>query len=197
MSLKDKGNAWKLVYAALIMVENVPEIQEGYIEDEEGNLQNIAVPCNPKDLKLNIKNKQKEEIEFWEIRLSEALYTFVYEYEKGKINPPFTYESYLNNDNIKDTLEAYGLDVEQFWYAILAVYWLTQIRCVNVIKPEGSIGEQMQKLSEYMQGIDSFTIIAEGKRSLQLTMWGLLNLFVNFLTINLLKMNLYLITVIR
>lgn len=197
MSLKDKGNAWKLVYAALIMVENVPEIQEGYIEDEEGNLQNVAVPCNPKDLKLNIKNKEKEEIEFWEIRLSEALYTFVCDYEKGKINPPFKYESYLNNNSIIDTIEAYGLDVEQFWYAILAVYWLTQIRCVNVIKPEGSIGEQMQKLSEYMQGIDSFTIIAEGKRSLQLTMWGLLNLFVNFLTINLLKMNLYLITVIR
>jgi hypothetical protein len=155
-----------LVYGALVLTENAPKIDEGVFIDDDGISHDVPFEWTPKDVIYNIKGKEQEEIEFWEIRLSDALFTFVDEYEKGKITAPFTYQSYLNNDDIIDTLEAYGLDVEQFWYAILAVYWLTQIRCVNTIKPEGCTGEQLQKLSEYLEGIDSFTITAEGKKKL-------------------------------
>ncbi|MCD7970450.1 MAG: hypothetical protein LUF87_08865 [Alistipes sp.] len=181
MSLKDKGNAWKLVYAALVMVEDAPKIEEGYIEDDEGNLQDISVALNPKDLKLNIRDKEDENIEFWEIDFSDALQTFVHEYEKGKIPIPFSYEYYLHNEDIIETIEAYGLNVEKFWFAIVAIYWLTQIRCMNVLKPEGNTGEQMRKLSEYLQSIDSFTITAEGKKKLVINDVGVIRYLQGFL----------------
>lgn len=166
MSLKDKGNAWKLVYAALVLTENAPKIEEGCYEDEDGNMCDGFFAWSTKDLKLNIKDIENEDIEFGKINLSEALDAFVNDYEKGGIDFPFKYESYTSNNDIIDTIEAYGLDVEQFWYAIVAIYWLTQKRCVNVVKPEGTTGEQMRKLGEYLQGIDRFTITAEGKKRL-------------------------------
>lgn len=175
MSLKDKGNAWKLVYAALVMIENAPNIEEGSMEDEE-----IFI-YEPTDLKLNIKGKEKEDIQFREIEYSDAFNSFVSEFESGKFTFPFTYQAYLHNEDIINTIEGFGLDVEQFWYAILAVYWLNQIRCVNVIKPEGSMGVQMQNLSEYMQDIDSFTITAQGKKKLVINDMGVIRSIRKFL----------------
>lgn len=84
------------------------------------------------------------------------------------------YQSYKKNHNIIDTIEGFGLDVDQFWYAILFIYWLTEIRCVNVFRPEGNSAEQMRKLSDYLQGVKDFTIVVEGKKKLVINDTGVI-----------------------
>jgi len=166
MSLKDKGSAWKLVYAAFVAVENAPEDYLGWEEDEEGNDYEGISFWNADDLRMSLRDIELDEIDFQRIRFSQALGYFIREYENGEFTYPFTYEAYLKNENVIDTIEGFGLNVEQFWYAVLFIHWLTQIRCVNVIKRKGFAGEQMRKLSEYLKNVDSITIVAEGKNKL-------------------------------
>lgn len=98
--------------------------------------------------------------------MSDAIYVFINKCEDGKVTFPFTYESYLKNEDVIDTIEGFGLNVEQFWYAILFVYWLTELKCVNVFKPMGRTREQMIKLKDYLQDAGRFTITVDGKKKL-------------------------------
>lgn len=180
-TLKDQGNAWKLVYAAYVAVENAPEDVVGYTEDEYGNgYEEIFHYCSD-DLKHSLQGKNEDEIGFDHLRYSQALGAFINDCDSGKAAFPFTYQSYLEDKNIKETIKGFDLDVEQFWYALLFIYWLTQIRCVNVHKPKGAMGEQMQKLIEYLDGIDSFTISTEGKKKLVIDDVGVMSSIRDFL----------------
>lgn len=165
-SIRDKGNAWKLVYAAFVAVENAPQDNSYGWEDENGNMQWEGDYFTPNDLKSGIEGKKLEEISFGDIALSDAIHLFINKYEDGQATFPFTYEAFLKNEDIIDTIEGFGLNVEQFWYAILFVYWLTQVKCVNVFKPKGRTCEQMRELKDYLQGVGRFTIVVDGKKKL-------------------------------
>ncbi|MDL2319730.1 hypothetical protein LJC45_01180 [Alistipes sp. OttesenSCG-928-B03] len=180
-SLRDKGNAWKLIYTAFVAVENAPEDFIACCEDEDGNYYEDILHHTPDEIDYIVKNVAREEITYHQICLSQALSTFLSECENGKATFPFTFEAYLKNKDIIDTIKAYELDVEQFWYATLFIYWLTQIRCVNVDKRAGSIGEQMRKLSDYLQDTDSFAITTEGKKKLVINDVGVIREIREFL----------------
>lgn len=62
-----------------------------------------------------------EEDYMWEIILRD----FWGRYMRGDIRHPFSKIDYLNNDRysgIRKTVQAYGLDVEMFWYLLLFIY---------------------------------------------------------------------------
>jgi len=166
-NIAEKGNAWELIYACFVAVENAPLDYCDYFEDEDGN-EYEGISYNTIDnLRTLINDYAQEELELDHlVRLSQAIGVFVRECQSENFTFPFTYKAYLDNKDIIGTIEGFGLDVEQFWYAILFIFWLTQIRCVNVIVPKGSTGEQMQNLSDYLQRVDSFTIKVEGKKKL-------------------------------
>jgi len=161
-SITDPKNVWKLIYASFVACEYAPRIEyddygeylgewgTGYIVPE---LQGIG----------------REELSFNKINYSGALWSFVRAYEKGDISLPFTYEQYLKNEEIIETVEAYGLDVEKFWFAIVFIYWLTEANCINVIKLTETQGEQMQKLKDYLNMANGFTISVEGKINLKIS----------------------------
>ena len=165
-SIKDKGNVWKLVYASFVAVENAPSECYGCSIDEDGNEYDSFINYSPDEIRVCIKNIELKDIEFKHLKFSDALGAFVEDCKKGKVKFPFTYEAYLQSEDIINTIKAFGLNVEQFWYAIIFIYWLTEIRCVNVIKLYKTVGEQIKELSNYLRDVDSFTIISEGKKKL-------------------------------
>ena len=48
-------------------------------------------------------------------------FTFSQPIENGKIDPPFKYEAFLDNEDIIATLEGYELDVEKFLVCLVSL----------------------------------------------------------------------------
>jgi hypothetical protein len=100
---------------------------------------------------------------------------------KDKIKFPFTYKDYIKDKDIIRTLEGYGVDIEQFWHAILFIYDITQEKCVNVLSLGETAKIQIEKLKELLSGIDSFTVTAKDKKKLVINEPRLINHLENHL----------------
>jgi hypothetical protein len=185
-TITEKGNAWKLLYAAYVAVEFVPakdtidvpvkEIEiEVEVKDEEneGQMKKVkkmvmqhrqyTVFAEPSNLKTTIENVGEENIEFWRLEeLSRAFYKFLEDGREGKITSP-TYKEYLSHKDVIKSVKLFGLNVKQFWYAILFVNWLTKIWGTNVVEVSGTIGEETQKVIDCLQDATCITIATEKK----------------------------------
>jgi len=114
---------------------------------------------------------------------SQAPNIFLRRKDDNKIKPPFTYEDYINDKDIIHTLKGYEIDIEQFWLALLFVYDFTQANCINVLSLGETAKIQMEKLKEFLSGIDSFTVTADGKKKLEINELYLINHLRNHLEI--------------
>lgn len=84
----------------------------------------------------------------------------------NRIKFPFTYDDYINNKDIIAMLIGYEIDIEQFWFAMLFIYDFTWIKCINVLKLGETAKVQIENLKEFLSGINSFTMSADGKKKL-------------------------------
>ncbi len=79
---------------------------------------------------------------------------------------PFTKEKYYKNHEIINTLNAYEIDIEKFWYAILFIYHVTKSKIADgvVLSPRGI--DQMHVLLDYLRNGDkvSITVTADNKK---------------------------------
>ena len=72
---------------------------------------------------------------------------FLNRLKNGKIDPPFKYEAFLDNEDIIATLEGYELDVEKFWFALVFIYDYveTSFKNCGLVKP-ASLDKAVQNL---------------------------------------------------
>ena len=159
-NITDRKNLWKLTYASIVASEYKPNVNPEDYEHYDAYVKMYISDLN---------KIEREELDFRQIFYSDTIQVFVKEYETGKTSIPFTYKGYCDNKNIIGTIKAFGLDVEKFWYAVVFIYWLTEKESVNVVELKETIGEQMQKLLDFLQGIHSFTIATEGKKNISIS----------------------------
>ena len=158
--LRDRKSAWKLAYASMVASEYAPRVNIDELEYQDAVIEYYI---------SELKSFGRDELDFWQVDCSDTIRSFLKEYEKEEISCPFTYKKYKDNKDIIDTIEAFGLDVEKFWYAVLFIYWLTQVKCVKIIERGDTVGEQRKQLIDFLKGIYSFTITAEGKKKLEIS----------------------------
>ena len=71
-------------------------------------------------------------------------------YNNKKIKHHFTFEQFLANKEVIDTIQGYNLDIEKFWYAILFIYDLTISKTINIAEYNKSIYSDMIALQSYL-----------------------------------------------
>lgn len=76
---------------------------------------------------------------------------FLNRLRNGKIKPPFTYEAYLDNEDIIATLEAYELDVKKFWFVLLFIYDMTMDRASNLAEFRKSDYDVLAEIRDYLE----------------------------------------------
>lgn len=71
-------------------------------------------------------------------------------YNNKKIKHHFTFEQFLTNKEVIDTIQGYNLDIEKFWYALLFIYDLTISKTINIAEYNKSIYSDMTALQSYL-----------------------------------------------
>ena len=161
-TIRDKGNAWKLLYAAYVAVEYAPDENFDDYYDDEGTFHE-GCTFSAIDLRMTIEELGEENIEFGHIwHLSIFLRRFLRDGKEGKITSP-TYDEYLKRWDIIKSVKGFGLNEEQFWYAILFINWLTEKWGTGVIKYRETASEQIQTAINYLRDVQRFTIVVKEK----------------------------------
>ena len=76
---------------------------------------------------------------------------FLNRLKNGKIDPPFKYEAFLDNEDIIATLEGYELDVEKFWFALLFIYDITKDFGINAADASKTDYDILVEINDYLQ----------------------------------------------
>lgn len=81
---------------------------------------------------------------------------------------PLTRQQFLNNSEVIDTIEAYGMDVERFWRVVQYISYVNERKCVSVVVAFPPVQEQLlEAVDYYQQNRDvELTLKAKGKRKL-------------------------------
>ena len=83
-----------------------------------------------------------------------------------KLEFPFTKEEYYSNTDVLDVLEAYEIDIEKFWYAILFIYHFTKSKIADGIKVSPKNIDLIHSLLDYLKNGEKvvLTVTAENKK---------------------------------
>lgn len=77
-----------------------------------------------------------------------ALQFFIPRYNGNKLHGHFTYDSYINNQEIQNTLNALGVDIDKFWFLLLFIFDYTCGTCLEGMKGYGNGIEQITKFAQ-------------------------------------------------
>ena len=110
--------------------------------------------------------------EGWGASGTEVDTSFIRRYNDREINAPFAFEDYINNKDIQDTLNAFKINVEKFWYLLLFAYDFTIGTCKNGRRikeiPKVDVDKLMQQIKDNIAYADSnYTFINKMKLSLK------------------------------
>ena len=94
------------------------------------------------DLKTFAKGKKLTQFQCEELDYKTHGIVFYQRYNNDKIKFHKTYKDYLNNLNIKLSVEALGLDIEKFWFFILYAYDLSEQKTKKIEVREESARTQ-------------------------------------------------------
>lgn len=83
--------------------------------------------------------------------LSDWSLCFFSRLKNSTIKPPFTYEAFLDNEDIIATLEGYELDVEKFWFALLYIYDITMDFGINAADVSKTDYDILVEINDYLQ----------------------------------------------
>ncbi len=76
-------------------------------------------------------------------QINNNLYSFTGRYNQGTLEGVLKFENYITNKDIQGTLQELGFDVEKFWYLLLFVLDYSFGSCVDGIKRNDSVIEQL------------------------------------------------------
>ena len=76
---------------------------------------------------------------------------FLNRMKHGKVDPPFKYEAFLDNEDIIATLEGYELDVDKFWFALLFIYDITMDFGINAADASKTDYDILIEIDDYLQ----------------------------------------------
>ena len=77
-----------------------------------------------------------------------ALPLFIRRYNQNKLYGNFTYEDYIVNEDIQNTLKSLGVDINKFWFLILFIFDYTCGTCLDGMKATGIGIEQLTKFAK-------------------------------------------------
>ena len=85
-------------------------------------------------------------------QLGDWMRMFIRRYNSDKIQCKVTQNAFESNDDIIEVLEAYGLDIEKFWYLLLFIYDITiQRTCDVTLCDDRSDHEKLLAVKEYIK----------------------------------------------
>lgn len=116
---------------------------------------NCTIPQNWSDEAMDYANRLADRINVgwdgenycpsdWSLRFLNRL-------NKKLVKTPFTYEAFMNNNDIIATLEGYGLDSERFWYVLLFIYDITMDFGFNAADVRKTDYEILTELNDFLQ----------------------------------------------
>lgn len=77
-----------------------------------------------------------------------ALPIFVRRYNQNELYGNFTYEDYIANKDIQNTLKGLGVDIDKFWFLLLFIFDYTCGTCLEGMKATGIGIEQLTKFAK-------------------------------------------------
>ena len=77
-----------------------------------------------------------------------ALPLFIRRYNQNKLYGNFTYEDYIANEDIQNTLKGLGIDIDKFWFLLLFIFDYTCGTCLDGMKATGIGIEQLTKFTK-------------------------------------------------
>ena len=77
-----------------------------------------------------------------------ALPIFVRRYNQNELYGNFTYEDYIANRDIQNTLKGLGVDIDKFWFLFLFIFDYTCGTCLDGMKATGIGIEQLTKFTK-------------------------------------------------
>ena len=77
-----------------------------------------------------------------------ALPLFIRRYNQNKLYGNFTYEDYIANEDIQNTLKGLGIDIDKFWFLLLFIFDYTCGTCLDGMKATGIGIEQLTKFAK-------------------------------------------------
>ena len=77
-----------------------------------------------------------------------ALPLFIRRYNQNKLYGNFTYEDYIANEDIQNTLKGLGVDIDKFWFLLLFIFDYTCGTCLDGMKATGIGIEQLIKFAK-------------------------------------------------
>ena len=73
---------------------------------------------------------------------------FIRRYNQNKLYGNFTYEDYIANEDIQNTLKGLGVDIDKFWFLLLFIFDYTCGTCLDGMKATGIGIEQLTKFAK-------------------------------------------------
>ena len=73
---------------------------------------------------------------------------FINRYNQNKLYGNFTYEDYVANKDIQDTLNGLGIDIDKFWFLLLFIFDYTCGTCLEGMKGYENGIEQLTKFAK-------------------------------------------------
>ena len=77
-----------------------------------------------------------------------ALPLFIRRYNQNELYGNFTYEDYIANEDIQNTLKGLGVDIDKFWFLLLFIFDYTCGTCLDGMKATGIGIEQLTKFAK-------------------------------------------------
>ena len=77
-----------------------------------------------------------------------ALPLFIRRYNQNKLYSNFTYEDYIANEDIQNTLKGLGVNINKFWFLLLFIFDYTCGTCLDGMKATGIGVEQLTKFAK-------------------------------------------------
>ena len=77
-----------------------------------------------------------------------ALPIFIRRCNQNKLYGNFTYEDYISNEDIQNTLKGLGVDIDKFWFLLLFIFDYTCGTCLDGMKATGIGIEQLTKFTK-------------------------------------------------
>ncbi len=77
-----------------------------------------------------------------------ALPLFIRRYNQNKLYGNFTYEDYIANEDIQNTLKGLGVDIDKFWFLLLFIFDYTCGTCLDGMKATGIGIELLTKFAK-------------------------------------------------
>lgn len=92
-------------------------------------------------------------------QLGDWIRMFIRRYNSDEIQCKVTQSAFESNNDIIEVLEAYGLNIEKFWYLLLFIYDLTVMRTTNVaLEDDRSDYEKLLEAQKYIKEHPNYKI---------------------------------------